>query len=434
MLALLAGTFAFLAGLTLLAALPGIEGSDRRRLFEINAILGTSIVFLGFGSFAVYQAASAIGGASSRPMPGRVPWLLLPLFPVLVVFGQWQVHNPGATPWLFPLVNLGIVAIPSLLLATLAGRYYQRTNALAWPVSWREWSGAFMFGAVGAVFFAGVANSLYVYFGGAFVLHLDGQRDIWDVSRGIARLPREWGIAFDLSVISVVAPLNEEFVKGLIVALFAYRKGGAARCFTWGVLAGTGFSLIETFLNSVSLVDPVYVFRGDPAEWSIFAVARGGTAAMHGASTGLAALAFYGLMNRQWLYLLGYPAGVLLHANWNAAVYLLGGDQFFSWQGPDTMLLDITGISYMVLLGLLSWALVIFVPRRLHDSHPAAIYVVLGMAPGPMRSERVRPQRGHPPNPPSLTHGTFPSPLIPGGREKGLRGSSTPRLALDHAP
>lgn len=422
MLTLLAGAFAFLTGLTLLAALPAIDGSDRRRLFEINAILGTAIVFLGFGSFAVYQAASAIGGTMSTPMPRRVPWLLLPLFPVLIGIGQWMVHNPGSAPWLFPLVNLGIVAIPSLVLATLAGRFYLRRNRWAWPISWREWTGAFMYGAVGAVFLAGIVNSLYILLGGAFVLNLDGQRDIWDVSRGIPRLPREWGIAFDLSVISVVAPLNEEFFKGLIVALFGYRMGGPARAFTWGVLAGTGFNLIETFLNSVSVVEPVYVFQGDPAEWSIFAVARAGTAAMHGAATGLAALAFYGLRKRQWRYLLGYPAGVLLHANWNAAVYLVGGDQFFSRQGPDTRLLDLAGIAYMVLLGLLAWALVILVPRRLSDGKPAPIYSALGMVPGTGKGLALHGQRGLRQSSP-VASAYLPSTVIPGGREKGVRGS-----------
>ncbi len=79
----------------------------------------------------------------------------------------------------------------------------------------------------------------------------DGVGDLVDRFKTIST---DWGIVYALSVLSVSAPLNEEFMKGFVVALFFYRRGGLVRCFLWGALAGAGFNIAETFDNSISLL------------------------------------------------------------------------------------------------------------------------------------------------------------------------------------
>jgi hypothetical protein len=381
-LALCAGAFSFLTGATLLLALPEVEGNERERLFQLNTILGAATVFLVFGTFLVYQAASSLGATGSTPMSRRVPWYLLLAFPAFVAAGQWLVLNPGAAPWLFPFVNIGMVAIPSVVVATWVAQRYGARNPTSWPISWREWTSAFCYGAIGAVLVAALLNTGYLFVGARVVLSANDIDVGWDIVRGLRQLPRTTGILFDLSVLSLAAPLNEEFLKGSIVALFWWRRGSAARCFTWGVLAGAGFNFSETFSNSLAIVDSdILASQEQAGQWWIFGIARAGTAVMHSVAAGFAALAFYGLFKRRWLLVPGYPIAVLLHANWNAAVYLIAGDAILSQAAPSSTTLDVLGIGVLISLSILCATLLWVMSGQLRDEVPATIYRILGMQP-----------------------------------------------------
>jgi len=243
------------------------------------------VVALSLGGTLVYQAASSLGnqGSSAQHWPGN--WwvwalLLTLLFVALIALGQVQVNHPQRLPWLFPFTNIGIVSIPSAVIAAVVARRYARFNPFAWPVSWREWTSGVIYGAIGATTIGGLINSLYLGFMGAFLISQYGEGDAFDLANNLPTLPRGLGVAFDLSVLSVCAPVNEEFWKGLLVALFFFRRGGAGRCLLWGVLAGAGFNLFETFGNSLAVVNPEQVSDqtiGD--DWWLFATARAGTSA-----------------------------------------------------------------------------------------------------------------------------------------------------------
>lgn len=384
--ALLVGVVAFINGLGAILLLFDIHGSPQRKLFEINAGVGTAVVTLVLGGVLVYQASSALGqtGSSVMPLPRRWWWavLLMAAFAVCVVTGQQQVNSPERLPWLFPVTNLAIVSIPSTIIAVTAVRWYLRFNPNAWPLSWREWTTGVIYGAVGATAIASVINTAYLVLGGALLIHLGGHGDAFALEDNLPNIPRVWGVLFDLSALSVVAPLNEEFWKGMLVGFFFFRKGGAGRCFLWGVLAGAGFNLLETFQNSLTVLSPdVASARTISDQWWLFATARGGTALVHAAATGLSALGFYGLFRRKPRYMIGYPLGVLVHGTWNALNYTLAGDAFFSKAGPDSALLDILSVA-----GLLAWlglCLIVLweTPRRIRDGVPAPIYRILGMLP-----------------------------------------------------
>ena len=387
-LAVVVGALAFLSGIAAVVLLFSVSADPHRRLFELNAYGGTAAVTLVLGGILVYQAASALGNTGSSPMPPRLaspPWLIAAAlaFPTLIVLGQLQVSHPGAVPWLFPLTNLGIVSLPSAFIALIVARRYQRFNAFAWPVSWREWTTGFIYGAVGATTVAAAINTAYVVFAGALLIHLEGSGDAFHITRNLPSVPRPWGIAFDLSALSVVAPLNEEFWKGMLVALFFFRKGGPARCFLWGVLAGAGFNLLETFQNSLSVLSPDLVTaREIGSQWWLFAAARGGTAAIHACAAGFSALGVYGVLRRKPKFVLGYPAGVSIHAAWNLLNYPLSGDAFYSQAGPRSAALDVVSIIGLFALFSVCAVLLWQVPRRLRDGLPAPLYRAIGMLPG----------------------------------------------------
>ena len=345
-------------------------------------MIGSALVYGGGGGLLLVQAASALGGTSSSPLRTRWIWFALPAFPVLVIVGQFIANNPERMPWLFPFVNAGMVAVPSLAVAGIVTRRYLRTNQWAWPLSWREWTSGIIYGAVGATTAAGIINTVYLAVMGDILVERHGNPNLPDVSDQLASLPKDWGIFLDLSTLSVVAPLNEELFKALIVALFFFRRGGPARCFTWGVLAGTGFNLLETFTNSIVVVNPSLQSSEEAVgAWWLFAVARAGTAAMHGLAAGLGALTLYGLLRRRRRYLIGYPAAVLLHGTWNFLVYMVEGDALFSHQGPDSPLLDVAGSLGLLAVAGITVTMLWLLSGQLRDGFPAPIYSLLGMVP-----------------------------------------------------
>ena len=381
-LALVAGSLSFLIGLAFILVLFTLSADPELRLFEINIAFGSTIVLVTLGGFTVWQAASSLGGVASVAMRPWLPWPLLVAFPLLVGLGQILVNSPSAAPWLFPFVNVGIVGIPSLAAAMTVARRYTIANPFSWPLSWREWTSGISYGAIGAIGIAGTINS--IYFGGAalFLVSTYGAGDLSDLEYSLTTLPRGWGIFFDISVLSIVAPLNEEFWKGALVAFFFFRKGGAARCFLWGVLAGAGFNLMETFQNSLAVVNPeILAERTIGSQWWLFALARAGAGTMHACATGFAALGIYGLLRHRWNFAPAYFLGVLFHASWNFLVYVNEGDVFFSRSGPDSDLLDIVSVVGLVVLFASTVVLLWEMPRRLRDEAPAPIYQVLGMMP-----------------------------------------------------
>jgi hypothetical protein len=215
-----------------------------------------------------------------------------------------------------------------------------------------------------------------------FFIHWQGN-DRFGFDSGILSIDEPWGIIFDLSVLSVFAPVNEEFWKGMLVAFFFFRRGRAGRCFLWGVLAGAGFNLFETFGNSLSVVQPENVAdQRIGSSWWLFAIARAGTAVMHGLASGLAALGFYVLLRRQWQFVPLYFAGVFVHGSWNFLVYVIEGDGILSGQGPDSILLDTMGLGGLILLaGTCAWLLWVL-PSRVLDGAPAPIYQLIRAVPG----------------------------------------------------
>ncbi len=379
------GAVSFLFGLLILLALFQISGRGRIRLFDINVALGSAIVLLLLGGFLVYQAASALGGTTSRPLRTRNLLPLLLVFPVLVAAGQYQVNHPDRLPWLFPLVNIGIVAIPSIVVAMTVARRYMAFNTYALPVSWREWTSGIVYGAIGATTPAAIINTIYIGISVAAVLAIwgpGGEVTRENLQYQFQSVPRGVGIALDLSVFSLVAPINEEFWKGMLVAFFFFRRGGLGRCFLWGVIAGAGFNVLETFNNSLSVLSPGLIRESTfTSQWWFFASVRVGTGVIHSAATGLSAVGFYGIFRRRKRFAACLPLGMSIHGTWNGLNFLIDGDAMISGAGPDETWLDWVGVAGLALLFCVCVALLWELPRRLRDSAPAPIYSLLGMLP-----------------------------------------------------
>jgi hypothetical protein len=112
-------------------------------------------------------------------------------------------------------------------------------------------------------------------------------------------------------LVAVIVPLLEETIKSLGAGINGVVQGRLTRAqaFTFGVIAGVGFSFTEALFYAAQQV---------PHGWAGAVVLRGLTAVIHGASTGLLALGWYEVMAgrpaRFWLYAAG---GVAIHGSWN---------------------------------------------------------------------------------------------------------------------
>src|SRR5262249_12372303 len=153
------GAIAFLVGLFLPLVLLRLESfNEEERLYNWNLVVGTAIVYVALGGVLVVNAASALAQGSSTPFRMHSPWVVLPFFPVLVFVGNVLTDNPDQAPWLFPIVNVAMVSIPSVSVALLVAWRYATHHPYAWPLSWREWSSGFIYGAIGATTIAGMIN------------------------------------------------------------------------------------------------------------------------------------------------------------------------------------------------------------------------------------------------------------------------------------
>jgi RsiW-degrading membrane proteinase PrsW (M82 family) len=152
-------------------------------------------------------------------------------------------------------------------------------------------------------------------------------------------------------VFIVIAPLAEEFLKPLGVALMSYRRPSRAQAFVWGIAGGAGFALTENIFNSLWGLDT----------WSVVMLVRVGATLMHCLAGGIVALGIHQmLVQRRPLRFFGaYGLSVIIHATWNImAVSIVGISMFVVGQGDNTALAAVAGIAILFLGGFLLLLLV----------------------------------------------------------------------------
>jgi len=314
-LGLLAGALSF--------ALPVIRGGESDLL---KATISASLIALGMGLGLplAWQGLNSLRGRPSRPFR---PWptsLLAAIFVVAAVCGQAILSFDLLPPLAFPPFHVLATALPPLIILAFAGRRLSQAG-----VRWRDVilhlsSGAFL-AALGAFSLEGVSAlllSLAVFAivaltpGGEawlqeLVANLSNPAWLQDPNnlRQLLLSPAVLGIL--ASLLTVIAPLIEEFLKPIGVAITGYRRPSRAQAFLWGLAGGAGFALVEGLFNGAIALEG----------WGAMVVMRVGAAAMHCLGSGLMALGWHHLFvtRRPWHLLAAYAASVSLHGLWNAA-------------------------------------------------------------------------------------------------------------------
>jgi len=267
------------------------------------------------GSFSLYHSIRALLRKRSASFTLPTFWIFAVLYAVVIAVGYGLKINKMAVshaPLTALLIFLAAI-FPALALLAIADR---RMRNPQWPTTWRRFTISLTSGATLSIALA-LALEL-----GLIILLARGQ-NATNMTECInnpdlpvcQQNPAVYG--FIIVVAAVIAPLVEETVKPLAVALYIGRVSSAAEAFIMGMAAGIGFDLIET----VGYIGEGY------HDWVNVALERTGTGLLHGFGAAMVALGWYYLIhakNKRFLKAFGFWLyAVLQHAIWNGSATLV---------------------------------------------------------------------------------------------------------------
>ncbi len=267
------------------------------------------------GGFSLYQSIRALLRKRSAPFALPTFWIFAVLYAVIIAIGYGlQINKMSVSQAPLTVLLIFLAAIfPALTLLAIGDR---RLRNPKWPTTWRRFTISLTSGATLSI---GLALALEL---GLIILLARGQ-NATSMTECInnpdlpvcQQNPAVYG--FIIVVAAVIAPLVEETVKPLAVALYIGRVSSAAEAFIMGMAAGIGFDLIET----VGYIGSGY------HDWLSVALERTGTGLLHGFGAAMVALGWYYLVHAKdkrflkafgcWLY------AVLQHGIWNGSATLV---------------------------------------------------------------------------------------------------------------
>ncbi|MBE3566195.1 MAG: PrsW family intramembrane metalloprotease [Thermogemmatispora sp.] len=349
-LALLAGLGSLvLAGITVLVTTTSRSAGVFYPL-TVQSLVYTCSGLIG-GGFCLYHSIRSLLGKPSHVLKMPPFWIFLIGYVVTLAIGLVLQATHQAVAFLpVTTVLIFLTAIfPALTLLTLGLHLLRQAR---WSTTWRRFTLALTSGATMGILFASLlelsATLLLAATGPSF-----NPACLNDPSNPVCQA----GTKTLLIVLAVVvAPLVEETVKPLGVALLGGRLTSGIEAFILGMSAGIGFDLVETI---------GYISMGY-SDWAHVALVRSGAGLLHGLGAGMVALGWYHLIRTKqrrlrlgfacWLY------AVLQHALWNAcgSLSLLPapvGPAIQSWQldlgfisfGLDELLILLLTIIFLVL-------------------------------------------------------------------------------------
>jgi RsiW-degrading membrane proteinase PrsW (M82 family) len=318
---------------------------------------------LGLGFALTYQALNSLKGRPSAVFSPRSPWSLVLLVAPCLILGQAMISFldlPVFTSLAFPPFHILVAIAPALAILVIVGR---RTRASSWRMVTLELSHGAVLAPLGAL-----ATELFVLFiltlGISFVialtpggidrlmeLSLNLQDPTWlEDPTNLARLVLSPAVLTVVVVIFVIiAPLAEEFLKGLGVLFLGYRLRGKAEALLWGVACGAGFALAESLFNGSIALEV----------WGAVMVMRWGATLMHCVASGIMALGWHAAIasKRPWRFLGAYGASAGIHALWNAAAIGAGIPSLLALTRPSDVATQ--GIAGLIALGFLGFLLLL---------------------------------------------------------------------------
>ena len=326
-------------------------------------IAALAVIGLSFGFGLISIGRNSLRGIPSATFHPPSPWRFVSLFVLCLIAGQLMLFFlPTArfTSWAFPPLHILAAASPALAVLAFVGR---RTRAASRRTVGLELSYGALLAPMGALV-AELIVILVVVIAVAVVVVLTpgGIETLVDLSNSLQ--DPSWiedpvnlaemvlspaALTIIVVVFVILAPLIEEFLKGLGVLLLGYRLRGQAEALLWGVACGAGFAIGESFFNGSIALEG----------WGAVMVMRWGASLMHCIASGIMGLGWHGALvdRRPWRLLAAFGASTGIHALWNGAAVAVALPSLLIMSRPDDLaaqsfagLIVLGGLAVLILL------------------------------------------------------------------------------------
>lgn len=301
------------------------------------------VIGVACGGTMLFGSSRALAGRPSEQL--RLPplWAAIGAFVIALTIGLglWQLE--GVAPLLGPWFIIAAAALPPLAAVVWA------VNGRPGWLTWRRAGVAFSGGVTVSVPLAILLEILVPTIVIGLLLDLgepvlNALGELVDLLAGgrVARALTSSGFLIALVELALVAPLVEELTKSLVVLPLLRGLKSRRDAFLLGVAAGAGFAALENIIYAL--------FSG--RYWGGILTVRALGAAVHPLGTGLTAVAWHALLNRnpgtdrRWVG--GFGLAVAQHAVWNGGLALwmaLSGAAFF---GPKPWEANVMGVGIAV--------------------------------------------------------------------------------------
>ena len=353
-------SIALVSGLLgLLIVISLIVSPESRTPDTSTAGLAVVILGMGLGGALAWHTGNSLLKRNSARWNLPPVWLLLLLYIPILIIGQLIISFDLFPFLIFPPFHILAGLLSLLIILAYASRALLEAN-----VRWRE----IIVQLSGGAFLATtLAFTLEIILGlGILVLVLaitaltpGGLETLTDLANNLQdptwlENPENIGqilsyppVLITLGIIFIIlAPLIEEFVKGLGVVFMSYRRPSMAQAFLWGLAGGAGLGLVENLFNTLANLEA----------WAFIITLRLGATLMHCLGTGVVALGWqrYLTEGRPWKLFGAYGLSVFTHGLWNATVAGVAGLALFATGSATEVLQMMAGGGAVFLLLLLA--------------------------------------------------------------------------------
>lgn len=323
-------------------------------------IASLAAVTLLVGAGLTYHARNFLRGRPSATFSPPSPWKLSAIFIFSLIIGQVILSLAPFSrlaSLVFPPFHIAAAMAPALTILSFAGR---RTRAASWRTVSLEFSHGTVLAPTGALMAEVIVILVLILVASIIVVLTPGgveslvelstnlQDPSWlQESQNLARLILSPAtLAVILAVFVILAPLIEEFFKGLGVLMLGHRLRTQGEALLWGVACGAGFAFGESLFNGSIALEA----------WGLIMLIRWGASLMHCVSSGIVGLGWYEarVPRKPWRLLGAYGAASAVHALWNAlAVSVALTSLLLVTQPEDASARAVAGVTVLVAIGLL---------------------------------------------------------------------------------
>lgn len=364
----MSGLFLAFALLTLINRTAAAGDSIAARAITVAVAASLALVP---GVILTFHAISSMMGEGSGQFRAPVAWRWLAVWGAVLLAGGLAMAQDPPVAWPMPVLHVAAAALPGVVLVALIARASWLAGRPVRGLTWRQ-----VMLAAAITMSLGVTIAVYVEsIGdlGAVVLmlvHHGAFRDaVWDqIGRSDEILTRNEQFVANLVAAAVVAPLIEEFAKGLGVRFTLRRYNTAAQAMVLGAAAGAAFGFVEAQLYGLAGATE------DPGTWWLALLLRGGSTSLHVFNTSLVALAWWhwSFGKRPRLGALLFATAVVVHALWNGLLVTLSsrifGLETLSERAVEVIAYALVSVIAVTLVGALP-----LIARRLREAPPMPV-------------------------------------------------------------